>query len=327
MREMESESGLVKCGSKEYHSKTISTKEFKELIYIDKLNVYEQMTRDFFLCHRANEGEFQGWVINSIEDLNTCLVYIRREKLDSFDVNPKSIIQYSQLINWMLEREHYSELLDYTRFDSHIAELNKRLAKSQFPAEIIEEVKEKVSKEYQSIRSRVIDVNRLRTQPETYALFLRLGVEAHREGFLGEEKYNHLLEKLSEYELKFSESFTFVGIMKAFNIFLTGYSFSELYQYVTTDCNLSIVTPPPPTKKGKPSELDENQRKAMQLVVTRLKEGKSITTAMNNVVRQGFYSKSGIEKLIRQIRNEWYEYDLFKDVDPKRDKYYLTSKK
>jgi hypothetical protein len=89
----------------------------------------------------------------------------------------------------------------------------------------------------------------------------------------------------------------------------------------------NLLTTHQPTKKGKPSELDENQRKAMQSVVTRLKEGKSITTAMNNVVRQGSYSKSGIEKLIRQIRNELYEYDLFKDVDPKRDKYYLTSKK
>jgi hypothetical protein len=301
---------------------TITSKEFDQLDYVEKLNVYENMSSDFFLCYRNIKGEFVAFCIDSTEELSQSLSLVSEKKLEYFYIKPKSLMEYSQLLTWMLEKRHYRNLLYFSTNELMITQLSERLSKSQFPKDTLDEVKESVLKDYQSIRNKTIDKKQLHTQTETSALFQKLGVDAHREGILDGEKYANFIQQIANYQLQFSESFSFIGLIKAFNNYLSGYNFSQFYKFLIVEKSLDIpeisiiASDENLNKTQKGAMLKGKRLKVMKLIVDEMKSGTQLTDAVNaSYSKAGYKYSRQIWNIIKSIRKGTLEFEEFTEID------------
>jgi hypothetical protein len=297
---------------------SVSTTEFNELNYIEKLNVYEKMEQDFFLCYRDIGGKYVGCLVDSPEGLSKILDYIHHAKSEYFYVKPSNLSEYIQLLNWMLGRKSYNYLIDYTEYNSHVDRLKERLFKSQFSIETLAEVKESVSKDYQLIRNRIIDPDQIHTRTDNKALFIRLGVDSHREGLFDDEKFEYFIKKLSFYQLQFSECFSFRGLIKAFNNYLSGYSFSQYYKFLIVDQGLDNPQATTSSEDQKPNRIKKlkgKRLKVMKLIVDEMKSGTQLTDAVDaSYSKAGYKDHRQIWNIIKSIREGTLEFKEFTEI-------------
>lgn len=320
----------------------ISKKEFDALTYRERLDVYQAMNKDSFICYRNKDNGFTIYYANGYEELSQIFSYFSQEKIvEYFYVKPTNENESLELINWMFFSEAPKYNLSFNGFEYLKKKAIEAVRTSSFPDETLVELKESVFLEYQRFRDYTVQQNKLYQLDETAMLFIKYGINAHRNSI---EKIEPLsidfVNKISKCNLTNYNGFSFLGYEFAFSKYLEGYYFSKYYKYLK-DGQLDTEfnnTPSPEDEKPEfknefngITDYSEIRKHFVELTTNRSsinKEPFLTDLQLDTFIQSAFMDKKIKEKIrinynastqtriIRKIFYKFYNHCITKNIEP-----------
>jgi len=280
-------------------------KDFKELSYTEKLNFISDQIGyiDSFLLEENQSG---SWAIDNTIDLNNILIYLNNENRNYYWYKPTNLTEFLELFIWLYEKKPTQ--LYYEKCETLDEKLTKKLIKSPFPDEVLEEYRMSFYKQYEALRN---EINNL----EFSNYFIQIGINAHRKGI--ESLMDELLKSLNTNCNNFNY-FSPRGYMLAFCSTYTGFELSKHYNNLKVDIFKkhfinSSAQPPRDVKPKQPKPMKQKQTKAIDALVKEMGKGTALTDAINANIQ--LYSERNFWNIINKIRSGEFKHQQFTEIN------------